>query len=47
VVADLIIDDDLTVPDVYALLYRDEVDWDIELATRDAEDGLEVRRIRL
>lgn len=47
VVADRIICDDLTVPDVYALLYGDEVDWDAELAALDAEEGVEVRRVRL
>jgi hypothetical protein len=47
VVADLIIDDDLTVPGVHAPLYGDEVDWDAELAALDAEDGVEVRRVRL
>jgi hypothetical protein len=47
VVADLIIDDDLTVPGVHAPLYGDEVDWVAELAALDSEDGVEVRRVRL
>jgi hypothetical protein len=39
---DPIICTNLTVPDVYALLYGDEVDWDAELAALTAEDGDEV-----
>jgi hypothetical protein len=41
-VADSIIRTDITVPDVYALLYGDEVDWDAELADLEAEDGIDV-----
>jgi hypothetical protein len=40
-VDDAIIREDLTVPDVYALLYGDEVDWDAELAALEAEDDVE------
>jgi hypothetical protein len=40
-VDDSIIREDLTVPDVSALLYGDEVDWDAELAALEAEDGVE------
>jgi hypothetical protein len=37
-VSDTIISGDLSVADVYALLYGDEVDWDDELAALEAED---------
>jgi hypothetical protein len=45
-VADSIIRGDLTVPNVYELLYDDEDDWDGKLADSDAEQGVDAEAVR-
>jgi hypothetical protein len=45
-VADSIIRGDLTVPNVYELLYDDEDDWDGKLADSDAEQSVDAEAVR-